>query len=101
MFPGRRFETLVPRENINDIAKPPWFYLFNKNENNHYEISEMSAGERAILPIFIDFVNWNIHNSVILIDELELHLHPPMQQTLLDILPKDIFRQHLVKSKSI
>ncbi|MBP0016414.1 MAG: AAA family ATPase [Cyanobacteria bacterium SBLK] len=87
VFPGRRFETLFPRENINDITKKPWFYLFNKNENKHYEISEMSAGERAILPILIDFVNWNIHNSVILIDELELHLHPPLQQTLLGVLP--------------
>jgi predicted ATP-binding protein involved in virulence len=28
------------------------------------------------------------HYSVILIDEIELHLHPPMQQTLLRALPK-------------
>ena len=36
----------------------------------------------------MDFANWNIHNSVILIDEIELHLHPPMQQALLRTLPK-------------
>jgi len=42
----------------------------------------MSAGERAIFPILMDFTRWNINNSVIIIDELELHLHPPLQQTL-------------------
>jgi len=46
----------------------------------------MSGGERAIFPILLDFANWNIHNSVILIDELELHLHPPLQQGLLQAL---------------
>ena len=48
----------------------------------------MSGGKRAIFPILMDFVNWNINNSVILIDEIELHLHPPMQQTFLRALPK-------------
>jgi predicted ATP-dependent endonuclease of OLD family len=43
----------------------------------------MSGGERAIFPILFDFANWNIHNSVILIDEIELHLHPPLQQAMI------------------
>jgi predicted ATP-dependent endonuclease of OLD family len=43
----------------------------------------MSGAERAIFPILLDFVNWDINHSVILIDELELHCHPPMQQMLL------------------
>lgn len=48
----------------------------------------MSGGERATFPMLMDFASWNIHNSVILIDEIELHLHPPMQQALLRALPK-------------
>jgi predicted ATP-dependent endonuclease of OLD family len=48
----------------------------------------MSAGERVIFPILIDFANWNINNSIIIIDELELHLHPPLQQALVDLLPR-------------
>jgi predicted ATP-dependent endonuclease of OLD family len=48
----------------------------------------MSGGERAVFPMLMDFASWNIHNSVILIDEIELHLHPPMQQALLRALPK-------------
>ena len=76
----------VLREEIDDFLSEPWFYLYDGK--NQYEISEMSGGERAIFPILMDFVNWNINNSVILIDEIELHLHPPMQQTFLRALPK-------------
>lgn len=86
VFPKRSFEGPVPREEIDDILSEPWFYLYDGK--NQYEISEMSGGERATFPIFMDFANWNIHNSVILIDEIELHLHPPMQQALLRALPK-------------
>ena len=37
---------------------------------NQYEIYEMSGGERAVFPMVMDFASWNIHNSVILIDEI-------------------------------
>ena len=33
-----------------------------------------------------EFVRLDIRNSVVLIDELELHLHPPQQQALLGAL---------------
>lgn len=80
VFPQRRFEGAVPRSGINDILEEPWFFLWDGT--HQYEVSEMSGGERAIFPLLLDFVNWNISNSVILIDELELHLHPPLQQHL-------------------
>jgi AAA15 family ATPase/GTPase len=86
VFPCHEFSGPVPRNNVDDILKEPWFYLYD--DKNQYEISEMSGGERAIFPMLIDFANWNIHNSIILIDEIELHLHPPMQQALLRALPK-------------
>ena len=86
VFPERSFEGPVLRENVDDILSEPWFYLYDGR--NQYEISEMSGGERAIFPMLVDFASWNIHNSVILIDEIELHLHPPMQQALLRALPK-------------
>lgn len=86
VFPERTFVGPVPRENIDDILSEPWFYLHDGK--NQYEISEMSGGERAIFPMLMDFASWHIHNSVILIDEIELHLHPPMQQLLLRALPK-------------
>ncbi|WP_017305792.1 AAA family ATPase [Spirulina subsalsa] len=86
VFPERSFDGPVPREGIDNIFCEPWFFLYDGK--NQYEISEMSGGERAVFPMLMDFASWNIHNSVIIIDELELHLHPPMQQALLRALPK-------------
>jgi predicted ATP-dependent endonuclease of OLD family len=86
VFPERNFEGIVPREQVDEILNEPWFYLYDGK--NHYEISEMSGGERAVFPMIFDFASWNIHNSIILIDEIELHLHPPIQQALLRALPK-------------
>lgn len=86
VFPGRRFEKGVIRELVDDVLKEPWFYLRDENGND-YEISELSGGERAVFPMAFDFASWNIHNSVILIDEIELHLYPPLQQALLRALP--------------
>ena len=84
VFPHKRFFGTVPRANIDDLLADPWFYLFDGQRT--YELGEMSGGERAIFPILLDFANWNINHSVILIDELELHLHPPLQQGLLGAL---------------
>lgn len=69
LFYGRSFIGPVPPENIDDILQEPWFVL--SDGKHQYELSEMSGGERAIFPILMDFANWNIHNSVILIDEIE------------------------------
>lgn len=84
VFPSRSFAGPVPRTGVDDVLSDPWFYL--SDGNHQYELSEMSGGERAIFPMLFDFANWGVHNSVILIDELELHLHPPLQQGLLKAL---------------
>jgi predicted ATPase len=84
IFPGRRLEGSVPRPGFEEQFAEPWFIFYDGHRQ--YELSELSGGERAIFPLLFDFVNWHIHRSVILIDELELHLHPPMQQALLNAL---------------
>jgi predicted ATP-dependent endonuclease of OLD family len=84
VFPTRRLDGPVPQAEIDNVLAEPWFYLYDSFRS--YELSEMSGGERAIFPMLFDFANWNIHNSVILIDEFELHLHPPLQQGLLKAL---------------
>jgi len=48
----------------------------------------MSAGEQAIFPILFEFVRQQIHRSVVLIDEVDLNLHPPLAQMLLGLLPR-------------
>lgn len=86
IFPDRKFEGSVPRSDVDEVLNEPWFYLYDSH--HQYEISEMSGGERAIFPLLFDFANWQINNSVVLIDEIELHLHPPLQQALIRALPQ-------------
>ncbi len=77
IFPQRRFEGIRiddrPGRNMDTL------FYFNDGKRS-YEVSELSGGERAVLPLLIDFVNWRIHRSVVLIDEVELHLNPMQQQ---------------------
>jgi hypothetical protein len=84
-FPERGFVGTVPRP-PEEAARTSWFVLSDKHRQ--YEISEMSAGERALFPIIFDFANWSIHRSIVLIDEVELHLHPPLQQAFIQGLQK-------------
>jgi energy-coupling factor transporter ATP-binding protein EcfA2 len=80
IFPGRSMQGPKPRTEVDDVLKDPWFYF---TDGKHaYELAELSGGERAVLPMVVDFANWSVHHSVILIDEIELHLHPPMQQAV-------------------
>lgn len=76
VFPDRKFIGATP--NFVDLSAEPDFFL--TDGKNQYELSGMSAGERAIFPILMDFARLNINNSIIIIDEIELHLHPPLQQ---------------------
>lgn len=87
IFPGRTLLGSEPQRDPNKILEPPLFFLQDES-GKAYELSSMSAGERAIFPLLIDFASWEMHNSIVLIDELELHLHPSLQQALMKTLPK-------------
>lgn len=86
VFPNRHLVGAAPRfdDSIENHDVPDFFLSDGQNQ---YEISEMSAGERAIFPILMDFARYNINNSIIIIDEVELHLHSPLQQALIRALP--------------
>ncbi|MGB0929469.1 MAG: AAA family ATPase [Chitinophagales bacterium] len=86
VFPERCFIGSAPRFDVFEKMEAPDFFL--SDGCNQYELAEMSAGERAIFPILMDFARWNINHSIIIIDEIELHLHPPLQQALIRALPK-------------
>lgn len=86
VFPKRSFVGAAPNFDLYDRIKTPDFFL--TDGNSQYEIAEMSAGERAIFPILLDFARWNINNSIIIIDEVELHLHPALQQAFVRALSK-------------
>lgn len=86
VFVGRKMVGSELHRDINDLDKTNPF-MFNDGKKD-YELAEISAGERAILPILINFAYVNINNSIIIIDEVELHLHRPLQKLLVDILPR-------------
>jgi len=86
IFTDRKFVGSAPRFDLFEKSTAPDFFL--TDGKNEYEISEMSAGERAIFPILMDFARYNINNSIIIIDEVELHLHAPLQQAFIRALPK-------------
>jgi len=47
-----------------------------------YDISEMSSGEQTLFTMLYEFIHLEISRSCVLIDELELHLHPQKQQAI-------------------
>jgi hypothetical protein len=87
VFPGTRFVGIMPRGGV--IApKANDFYFLIDRDGRVYDLAEMSSGEQAVFPLVYEFVRLDIKRSVVLIDELELHLHPPEQQRLLAALPR-------------
>ena len=86
VFTDRKFVGTSPRFDVFEKSQAPDFFL--TDGQNQYELSEMSAGERAIFPILMDFARYNINNSIIIIDEVELHLHAPLQQAFIRALPQ-------------
>lgn len=87
VFPNRRFVGLAPRENGRSLGADDFYFLLEA-DGNIYDLAEMSSGEQAVFPLVYEFVRLDIANSIVLIDELELHLHPPEQQRLLSALPR-------------
>lgn len=87
LFPGTRFRGTMPREGITAPSARDFYFMLERDDRL-YDIAEMSSGEQGVFPLLYDFVLLDIRRSVVLIDELELHLHPPDQQTLYAALPK-------------
>lgn len=87
IFPGTRFVGLRPRSDVTSTTLNDYYFLIDRDDRT-YDLAEMSSGEQAVFPLVYEFVRLNIKRSIVLIDELELHLHPPEQQRLLAALPK-------------
>jgi len=87
VFPGTQFRGIQPRDSSAE-GKAADFYFLLERDSKVYDIAEMSSGEQGVFPLVYEFVRLDIAKSVVLIDELELHLHPPEQQALLAALPR-------------
>ena len=86
VFPDRRFLGTAPKGSEGSSGVNDTYFLLQSG-SKVYDLAEMSSGEQAIFPLLYEFVRLDVGNSIVLIDELELHLHPPEQQRLLNALP--------------
>ncbi|HAZ48759.1 MAG TPA: AAA family ATPase [Cyanobacteria bacterium UBA11369] len=87
IFPGRSFAGVEPMPGIDSPTPEDYYFLINDGHRT-YDIVEMSAGEQSVFPILYEFVRQQIAYSVVLIDEIELNLHPPAAQLLVRQLTK-------------
>lgn len=53
-----------------------------------YRYDGLSSGEQMLLLFLIRMVTEHIHQSIVLVDEIELHQHPLWQRKLLYLLPR-------------
>ena len=81
IFPGRSFSDPEPMFEAGVPAPANYFFMISDGYRT-YDIEEMSAGEQAVFPILYEFVRQQIKNSVVLIDEIDLNLHPSLAQAL-------------------
>lgn len=62
--------------------------LFEDGKHQQYGFDGLSSGEQMVLLFLVRMAIDNIHRSVLLVDELELHQHPAWQSKLLHQLPR-------------
>lgn len=86
IFPGHSFGIPEPVYR-GGIPSPDDFYFIINDGNRSYDLEEMSAGEQAVFPMLYEFIRLQVRNSVVLVDEIDLNLHPPLAQALLAALP--------------
>ncbi len=86
IFPQRSFSDPEPMFR-GGVPSPENYYFTISDGFRTYDIEEMSSGEQSIFPILYEFVRQQIKNSVVLIDEIDLNLHPPLAQSLVNLLP--------------
>jgi energy-coupling factor transporter ATP-binding protein EcfA2 len=86
VFPGRAFGEPEPMSRSGEPAATDLFFMLSDGERT-YDLEEASAGEQTVFPILFEFVVQQIANCVVIIDEVDLNLHPPAAQALLALLP--------------
>lgn len=87
IFPNRSFAGVEMMPGVSDPLSKNFYFLLNDGQRT-YDLVEMSAGEQSIFPILYQFVRRQIANSIVLIDEVDLNLHPPVARDVVVQLPK-------------
>jgi predicted ATP-dependent endonuclease of OLD family len=78
-----------PSELIGLESGPDSDTVILKRKGIEYDLLQMSSGEHQILRILVGLAADTAKNSIVLIDEVELHLHPAWQKRLIQVLRGD------------
>ena len=74
---------------------------FKDADGKSYGFDGLSSGERSVLNFMVQYVYKRMTNSIVLIDELELHLHPTWQRRLMqNLLRLDDGNQFIITTHS-
>ena len=87
IFPKRSFAGVEMMPGVTDPVSKDFYFLLNDGKRI-YDLVEMSAGEQSIFPILYQFIRRQIGKAVVLIDEVDLNLHPPVARDVVVQLPK-------------
>ena len=83
------FENLSIDVKVEDISQDGRnITLFTNSSGDEFDINELSSGEKQLFLRTLAIKMLNPENSIILIDEPELSLHPKWQQRIVDVYKK-------------
>ena len=83
------FENLSIGVKVEDISQDGRnITLFTNSSGDEFDINELSSGEKQLFLRTLAIKMLNPENSIILIDEPELSLHPKWQQRIVDVYRK-------------
>jgi len=77
----------APMEFVNVVLDSDPFRYVISTPSGEIELDDLSDGEKAVFTIAFDILRRDLRNSIILIDEPEMHLHPELAAKLADQLP--------------
>lgn len=78
-----------PTELIGLESGPSSDTVILKKNGIEYDLYQMSSGEHQILRILVGLAAETAKNSIVFVDEVELHLHPTWQKRLIQVLRDD------------
>ncbi len=82
-------QVCAPVKLIRLESGPDFDTLIVEKNNIEYDLLQMSSGEHQVLRILVGMVAEMAINSIVLIDEVELHLHPVWQERLIEALREE------------
>lgn len=88
VFPGRRFSGIEQMPGVDSPTSEDFYFMLEDSSGKRYDIEEMSAGEQVVIPVLYEFVRQRVGKGIVLVDEVDLNLHPPAAQLFASQLPK-------------